>query len=111
MKDYFLHSLGHRMTGLVLESHLAIPGCSLQVPQHRHCHLKCNKVQSQLSTDGFHTKSIIEQQSLDDSYQLYDLHSAVVRDRSLWSFFLLVNVDIGHVFRTHPHMMNWRLDK
>ena len=27
--EYF--SLGHRMTGLVLESHLAIPGCSLQV--------------------------------------------------------------------------------
>ena len=47
MKDYFLHSLGHRMTGLVLESHLAIPGCSLQVPQRRHCHLKYNKVQSQ----------------------------------------------------------------
>ena len=47
MNDYFLHSLGHRMTGLVLESHLAIPGCSLQVPQHRHCHLKYNKVQFQ----------------------------------------------------------------
>ena len=40
MNDYFLHSLGHRMTGLVLESHLAIPGCSLQVPQHRHFNLE-----------------------------------------------------------------------
>ena len=30
---------------------------------------------STVSTSGFHTKSIIEQQSLDDSYQLYDLYS------------------------------------
>ena len=37
-----------------------------------------------------------------DCYQLYDLHSAVEGDISLWSFFLLVNVDIGQVFKIHP---------
>ena len=35
-------------------------------------------------------------------YQLYDLHSTVEGDISLWSFFLLVNVDIGQVFKIHP---------
>ena len=37
-----------------------------------------------------------------DCYQLYDLHSAVEGDISLWSLFLLVDVDIGQVFKIYP---------